>query len=54
VLTLVIAALPTAITVATASLGVFDLSNLGRAMLAWPLGVVSGAVLAAVAAKDLS
>ena len=51
---LLIAAAPTAFTVATAFAGIWDLSNAGRAALALPLGVVAGAVLAAVASNDLS
>jgi uncharacterized membrane protein len=51
---LLIAAVPTAFTVATASVGIWDLSNAGRAALALPLGVVAGALLAAIASNDLS
>jgi uncharacterized membrane protein len=51
---LLIASAPTAITVATASVGLWDLSNAGRAMLALPMGVAAGAVLAAFVSNDLS
>lgn len=50
---LVIAAVPTAISLATGGLGVWDGSNITRALLALPLGVSGGAVVAAVASKDL-
>ena len=51
---LLLAATPTALTWAAAVAGLGDLSNLGRAMLALPLGAAAGAVLAAVASNDLS
>lgn len=51
---MLIAAAPTAFTVATAVVGIWDLSNAGRAALALPLGMVAGALLAAVASNDLS
>jgi len=47
------AALPTVISLATGSLGVWDGSNITRAMLSLPLGAVAGVVVAAVATKDL-
>lgn len=47
------AALPTAISYVTGVTGVWDGSNLTRALLAVPLGVAAGAVAAAVATKDL-
>ena len=47
------AAMPTAISYLTGVAGVWDGSNLTRAVLAVPLGVVAGAVVAAVATKDL-
>jgi hypothetical protein len=50
---LLIAALPTAVSYLTAVLGVWDGSNLTRAVLAVPLGVAAGAMVAAVATKDL-
>jgi uncharacterized membrane protein len=53
-LALAIASAPTAITVATAVAGIWDLSNASRATLALPLGFTAGAVLAAVASNDLS
>lgn len=49
----VLAALPTALSLATGAIGVWDGSNLTRALLAFPLGASAGAVVAAVAAKDL-
>ena len=48
-----IAALPTVISVATGFAGVWDGSNVTRALLAIPLGVSAGAIVAAVASKDL-
>jgi uncharacterized membrane protein len=53
-LAIVIVAVPTILTAATAFLGVWDLSNTSRALLALPLGAVAGAVLAAAASNDLS
>jgi uncharacterized membrane protein len=53
-MTIAIVAAPTLVTGATAFLGVWDLSNTSRALLALPLGVVAGAVLAAAASNDLS
>lgn len=50
---LAIAAVPTAISLATEGLGAWDGSNIMRALLAVPLGVSGGAVVAAVASKDL-
>ena len=47
------AAVPTAISYATGITGVWDGSNLTRALLAVPLGLAAGAVVAAVATKDL-
>ena len=47
------AAVPTAISYFTGMSGVWDGSNLTRAVLAAPLGVAAGAVAAAVATKDL-
>ena len=47
------AAIPTAISYVTGVTGVWDGSNLTRAMLAVPLGVAAGAVVSAVATKDL-
>jgi uncharacterized membrane protein len=46
-------ALPTLVTVATAWLGWWDPANGVRALLAVPLGAAAGAVVAAVAARDL-
>jgi uncharacterized membrane protein len=50
---LVAAALPTLVSVATATLGMWDATNAGRALLAVPLGATAGVLVAAVAAKDL-
>jgi hypothetical protein len=47
------AAIPTAISYLTGVTGVWDGSNTTRAVLAVPLGVAAGAVVAAVATKDL-
>ena len=47
------AAIPTAISYLTGVTGLWDGSNLMRAALAVPLGVAAGAVVAAVATKDL-
>ena len=53
-LAIVIAAgLPTALSYATGVSGVWDGSNITRALLAVPLGACAGAVVAAVATKDL-
>ena len=49
----VLAAIPTALSLASGALGVWDGSNLTRAVLAIPLGASAGAIVAAVAAKDL-
>ena len=48
-----IAAIPTALSLATGALGVWDGSNVTRALLAIPLGASAGAIVAAVATKDL-
>ena len=50
---LIAAALPTLVSVATAASGVWDATNAGRALLAVPLGMTAGVLVAAVAAKDL-
>ena len=50
---LLIAAAPTALSWATGVSGVWDGTNVIRASLALPLGVTVGAIVAAVAAKDL-
>lgn len=47
------AAVPTAISYVTGVAGVWDGTNLTRAMLAVPLGLAAGAVVAAVGTKDL-
>ncbi len=49
----IISALPTAVSFMTGVLGIWDGSNLTRAMLAIPVGASAGAVVAAVATKDL-
>jgi uncharacterized membrane protein len=51
--TLVLAALPTLVSVATAWVGWWDPANLLRSALAVPLGAAIGAVTTAVAAGDL-
>lgn len=50
---LIAAAIPVAITVATAAAGLWDPSNVWRALLSAPLGVTIGSLLAAVTLKDL-
>lgn len=50
---LAMAAAPTAISWASGVTGFWDGTNVIRAVLALPLGLVGGAVVAAVAAKDL-
>ena len=50
---LAIVATPTVVSYLTGVLGVWDGSNLTRAVLAVPLGVVAGALAAAVSTKDL-
>jgi uncharacterized membrane protein len=50
---LALAALPTALSWLSGALGLWDGTNVTRAMLSIPLGVSAGAIVAAVAAKDL-
>ena len=50
---LVLAALPTAVSLASGTLAVWDGSNVTRALLAIPLGASAGAIVAAVTTKDL-
>ena len=50
---LAIAAIPTALSLAAGLLGLWDGSNVTRALLAIPLGAAAGAIVAAVATKDL-
>ncbi len=50
---IVLAALPTAVSLATGTIGWWDGSNLTRSLLAIPLGVCGGAMVAAVSTKDL-
>ncbi|HYB96007.1 MAG TPA: DUF2085 domain-containing protein [Vicinamibacterales bacterium] len=48
-----VAALPTAITWTTAAIGMWDGTNITRALFAIPLGAAAGTIVAAVATKDL-
>lgn len=48
-----IAAVPTALSWTAGVMGVWDSVNITRAVLALPLGAAAGAVVAAVATKDL-
>ena len=50
---LLTAATPTAVSVASAAIGLWDGSNTTRAILAIPLGASMGAIVAAVSTKDL-
>ena len=50
---LAITAIPTTLSLALGLLGLWDGSNLTRALLAIPLGGVAGVIVAAVATKDL-
>lgn len=50
---LIVAALPTAISYSAGISGIWDGSNLARAVFAVPLGVTAGGVVAAVFTKDL-
>lgn len=50
---LIATAMPTAISLATGALGVWDGSNIIRAILALPPGFAGGVIVAAVATKDL-
>jgi uncharacterized membrane protein len=50
---LAIAAAPTLITLATGFAGVWDPSNMGRAIAGLPLGLAAGALLGAIASKDI-
>jgi uncharacterized membrane protein len=49
----ILAGLPTAITFASAITGIWDGSNMARALFAVPLGAAAGAVVASVLTKDL-
>jgi uncharacterized membrane protein len=51
--TLLLFGAPVAISVATATVGVWDPSNIVRAMISAPLGIALGALLAAVTLEDL-
>ena len=50
---LAFSALPTALSLASGTLGVWDGANATRALIAIPLGVTAGALVAAAATKDL-
>jgi uncharacterized membrane protein len=50
---LLLSAIPTAVSFTTGVLGLWDGSNATRAILAIPLGASAGAMVAAVATKDL-
>jgi uncharacterized membrane protein len=50
---IVIAALPTAVSLASAAIAMWDGSNVTRALLAVPLGASAGAIVAAAGTKDL-
>ena len=50
---LILASMPTLISVATAMVALWDGSNVTRAVFAIPLGATAGAIVAAVATKDL-
>jgi uncharacterized membrane protein len=50
---IVIAAIPTAVSLASGAIGLWDGSNVTRALLAIPLGASAGAIVAAVGTKDL-
>lgn len=50
---LALAAIPTAVSVATGALAIWDGTNVTRAVLAIPLGLSAGAMVAAVITKDL-
>jgi uncharacterized membrane protein len=50
---LAIAAVPTAVSLATGALGIWDGTNITRAVLAIPLGLCAGVIVAAVLTKDL-
>jgi uncharacterized membrane protein len=50
---LVIAAVPTALSWGSGVIGMWDGSNMTRALFAIPLGACAGAIVAAVATKDL-
>jgi uncharacterized membrane protein len=48
-----VAVVPTVVSLATGTLGWWDGSNVTRALLAIPLGLTAGAIVAAVSTKDL-
>ena len=50
---LVLASIPTVISVSTAAVGLWDGSNVTRAVFAIPLGATAGAIVATVSTKDL-
>ena len=49
----IVSAVPTVMSLASGMLGVWDGSNVARAVLAVPLGATAGVIVAAVATKDL-
>ena len=50
---LIVSGVPTAVSIAGGVTGMWDGSNLSRAVLALPLGITAGGVVAAVFTKDL-
>lgn len=50
---LAVAAVPTALSVLSGTVGLVDGTNISRAVLAIPLGATAGAIVAAVGTKDL-
>jgi uncharacterized membrane protein len=50
---LLLAGVPTALSLASGAIGLWDGSNLTRALISIPLGASAGAIVAAVATKDL-
>ncbi len=50
---LLLSGVPTALSLASGVIGIWDGSNLARALIAIPLGATAGAIVAAVATKDL-
>ena len=50
---MIVAALPTVLSLASGTLGIWDGTNVVRAAFAVPLGISAGIIAAAVATKDL-
>jgi uncharacterized membrane protein len=50
---LVLASVPTALSLASGAIALWDGSNVARAIISIPLGACAGAIVAAVATKDL-